>query len=905
KIGGHILCRQDPVLAAGYCAVDRVGGTHCASKFLRVLKIYCLISLRCLCDFQFQSRGVEEWTIFSASALRATLEENSGPPARSLRHLHRPTPIQYLKEVTTPSKGEVSTTQCSSRRYRKSCRLRWLNYLKPNIKKGAFQEDEVDLIIRLHRLLGNRSLGKASKVLVVCANVRYNGVQGGFHENREKQFSIQFDGQQIYVEERRPSSLIAQGNVQSSSSHIAPQRGSIHCDRLTAIPDHKDKCDWYIEHVGSCKKGWSKTGRSCTSCMVHHEEPDLITQRSERQLAIEKLLLQEIFSSVGDRLAQSWLIWVTPCQEEGEEDGKQTDRLIQASIIVHDGMDLCLVAWILWPDEESRYSPNLEKVVKKRLTSEVAAAASRDGRWRNQMRRAAHDGCCRRVAQIRALTFILWAMLVSENLIIVLADIENPLKPRRHWSKNKIQNSAFGTTDVIRLRSNGNKMRRSYENAMLLLIKHTMEWCDDDGIKIEEIATKHIDPVGQSSGVETPSTVIASIIEESLATVAHIEGEQEESLEQIIPNIPAEDVNMEESQESVILEVVAAGHSEDLQMEDTPFQGEPETQKEAEIQGEPTVSAPVDKYEEGLVESTSDGDDSDDVDPVAGSTVKGKGVGKEIPLLTRKAHRRSKNKKILVHLKPIIERLNAQGEILCSIQSDISSIFSSQSTGVKEIGAVKAELQGMNSELGSLKKLVSYLSDFVRAQLSTPTPPAPTQPVLAEPDVGPSGPVFTESRPLGPVAEEVIRPTGLVEEKSGPQGPSGLVESEAQQSRTQEPVEAVVVPPEPPASSPLQTPSPPSPPSSSTAPPAPETFKQPLPKHTSSTTSSTSIPPPPIFEDAPGELTAAALSAARRRRSRRCRPVRYWEGKRKYQVDPQDWAWLHLKPLITGCSASQ
>ncbi|MQL85478.1 hypothetical protein Taro_017980 [Colocasia esculenta] len=69
------------------------------------------------------------------------------------------------------------------------------------------------------------------------------------------------------------------------------------------------------------------------------------------------------------RLAQSWLIRVTPCQEEGEEDGKQTDRLIQASIIVHDGMDLCLVAWILWPDEESRYSPNLEKVVKKWLTS--------------------------------------------------------------------------------------------------------------------------------------------------------------------------------------------------------------------------------------------------------------------------------------------------------------------------------------------------------------------------------------------------------------------------------------------------------------------------------------------------------------------------------------------------------
>nr|CAD1856952.1 transcription factor [Fragaria vesca]CAD1856953.1 transcription factor [Fragaria vesca] len=41
-------------------------------------------------------------------------------------------------------------------RCRKSCRLRWLNYLKPNIKRGEFAEDEVDLIIRLHKLLGNR-----------------------------------------------------------------------------------------------------------------------------------------------------------------------------------------------------------------------------------------------------------------------------------------------------------------------------------------------------------------------------------------------------------------------------------------------------------------------------------------------------------------------------------------------------------------------------------------------------------------------------------------------------------------------------------------------------------------------------------------------------------------------------
>ncbi|TQD90767.1 hypothetical protein C1H46_023699 [Malus baccata] len=38
----------------------------------------------------------------------------------------------------------------------KSCRLRWVNYLRPNLKRGNFGEDEEDLIVKLHALLGNR-----------------------------------------------------------------------------------------------------------------------------------------------------------------------------------------------------------------------------------------------------------------------------------------------------------------------------------------------------------------------------------------------------------------------------------------------------------------------------------------------------------------------------------------------------------------------------------------------------------------------------------------------------------------------------------------------------------------------------------------------------------------------------
>lgn len=38
----------------------------------------------------------------------------------------------------------------------KSCRLRWMNYLRPDIKRGNITPDEDDLIIRMHSLLGNR-----------------------------------------------------------------------------------------------------------------------------------------------------------------------------------------------------------------------------------------------------------------------------------------------------------------------------------------------------------------------------------------------------------------------------------------------------------------------------------------------------------------------------------------------------------------------------------------------------------------------------------------------------------------------------------------------------------------------------------------------------------------------------
>ncbi|KAJ7951532.1 MYB transcription factor [Quillaja saponaria] len=48
------------------------------------------------------------------------------------------------------------TKRAGLKRCGKSCRLRWLNYLRPDIKRGNITHDEEELIIRLHKLLGNR-----------------------------------------------------------------------------------------------------------------------------------------------------------------------------------------------------------------------------------------------------------------------------------------------------------------------------------------------------------------------------------------------------------------------------------------------------------------------------------------------------------------------------------------------------------------------------------------------------------------------------------------------------------------------------------------------------------------------------------------------------------------------------
>ncbi|KAM0891279.1 hypothetical protein ACQ4PT_026506 [Festuca glaucescens] len=49
-------------------------------------------------------------------------------------------------------------------RCNKSCRLRWINYLWPDIKRDNFCDEEEQSIIQLHQLLSNRKYGSDDTV---------------------------------------------------------------------------------------------------------------------------------------------------------------------------------------------------------------------------------------------------------------------------------------------------------------------------------------------------------------------------------------------------------------------------------------------------------------------------------------------------------------------------------------------------------------------------------------------------------------------------------------------------------------------------------------------------------------------------------------------------------------------
>ncbi|XP_076889082.1 transcription factor MYB72-like [Bidens hawaiensis] len=93
----------------------------------------------------------------------------------------------------------------------KSCRLRWVNYLRPDIKHGNFTKEEEDLIVELHKKLGN----KWSEMAAYLPGRSDNEIKNRWHTHIKKRASKDQD-----VLESEHVQTIEPDQVNTKENHV-------------------------------------------------------------------------------------------------------------------------------------------------------------------------------------------------------------------------------------------------------------------------------------------------------------------------------------------------------------------------------------------------------------------------------------------------------------------------------------------------------------------------------------------------------------------------------------------------------------------------------------------------------------------------------------------------------------